>query len=104
VILRYALPVIFLAAYAACRAPGPAGGNAGKNTMPSISDVLKRHTDSLMAIPGVVGVGQGEHNGHPTVYVMVVRLTDSLRRALPDSLEGYAVQIVTSGTIQAQPD
>lgn len=72
--------------------------------MPSISDVLKRHTDSLMAIPGVVGVGQGERNGHPTVYVMVARLTDSLRRALPDSLEGYAVQIVTTGTIQAQPE
>jgi hypothetical protein len=104
VILRYALPVILLAAYAACRAPEPAGGNAGKHAMPSSGDVVRRHTDSLMAIPGVVGVGQGERNGHPTVYVMVARLTDSLRRALPDSLEGYAVQIVTTGTIQAQPE
>jgi len=104
VILRYALPVILLAAYAACRAPEPAGGNAGKHAMPAISDVLRRHTDALMAIPGVVGVGQGERNGHPTVYVMVARLTDSLRRALPDSVEGYAVQIVTTGTIQAQPE
>lgn len=103
-ILRHALAVMLLATCAACRASGPAGGNAGRQEMPSISDVLKRHTDSLMAIPGVVGVGQGEQHGHPTVYVMVAQLTDSLRRALPDSLEGYAVQIVTTGTIHAQPE
>lgn len=72
--------------------------------MPSISDVLKRHTDSLMAIPGVVGVGQGEANGAPTVYVMVISLTDSLRAALPDSIEGYAVVVRETGTIRAQPE
>ncbi|HET8634577.1 MAG TPA: hypothetical protein VFL88_10570 [Gemmatimonadales bacterium] len=72
--------------------------------MPSITDVLKRHTDSLMAIPGVVGVGQGEQNGAPTVYVMVVALTDSLRAALPDSIEGYAVVVKETGEIRAQPE
>ncbi len=72
--------------------------------MPSITDVLKRHTDSLMALPGVAGVGQGERDGKPTVYVMVVELTDSVRRALPDSIEGYAVDVVQSGTIKAQPE
>jgi len=72
--------------------------------MPSIAEVLTRHTDSLMAMPGVVGVGQGERNGSPTVYVMVVQLTDSLRRALPDSIEGYAVEVVESGKIKAQPE
>lgn len=72
--------------------------------MPSIADVLKRHTDSLMALPGVVGVGQGEKNGAPTVYVMIARMTDSLRRALPDSIEGYAVNVVESGEIRAQPE
>lgn len=72
--------------------------------MPSIADVLKRHTDSLMAIPGVVGVGRGEKNGAPTVYVMVERMTDSLRRSLPDSIEGYAVQVNVTGEIKAQPE
>lgn len=72
--------------------------------MPSITDVLTRHTDSLMAMAGVAGVGQGERNGAPTVYVMVVQLTDSLRRALPDSIEGYAVEVVESGKIKAQPE
>ncbi|HEU4761675.1 MAG TPA: hypothetical protein VFS74_05095 [Gemmatimonadales bacterium] len=72
--------------------------------MPSITDVLTRHTDSLMAIPGVVGVGQGEQNGSPTVYVMVTTLTDSLRGALPDSIEGYAVVVKETGEIRAQPE
>lgn len=72
--------------------------------MPSITEVLQRHTDSLMAIPGVVGVGQGEQNGAPTVYVMVVSLTDSLRAALPDSIEGYAVVVKATGEIRAQPE
>jgi hypothetical protein len=72
--------------------------------MPSITEVLTRHTDSLMAMAGVVGVGQGEKNGAPTVYVMVVQLTDSLRHVLPDSIEGYAVEVVESGKIKAQPE
>lgn len=72
--------------------------------MPSIADVLKRHADSLMAISGVVGVGRGEKNGAPTVYIMVERLTDSLRRALPDSIEGYAVDVNVTGELKAQPD
>ena len=71
--------------------------------MPSISDVLTRNTGSLMAIPGVVGVGQGEQNGAPAVYVMVTVLTDSVRAALPDSIEGYPVVVTASGVIRAQP-
>ncbi len=72
--------------------------------MPSITEVLQRHTDSLMTIPGVVGVGQGERNGAPTIYVMVVALTDSLRTLLPDSIEGYAVDVRETGEIRAQPE
>ena len=72
--------------------------------MTPIAEVLRRHTDSLMAIPGVVGVGQGERDGRATVYVMVVRLTDSLRKVIPDSIEGYAVELVQSGEIKAQPE
>lgn len=72
--------------------------------MPSIADVLRRHTDSLMAIPGVVGVGEGEKHGAPTIYVMVERMTDTLRRAVPDSIEGYAVDVHVTGAIKAQPE
>jgi hypothetical protein len=89
---------------AACRPSGSTGDGAEGKNMPSISEVLQRHTDSLMALPGVIGVGRGEKNGSPTVYVMVERLSDSLRRALPDSIEGYAVDVVESGKIRAQPE
>jgi hypothetical protein len=95
---------ILLVAFAACGSPEPSGGGARGREMPSISDVLKRHTDSLMSMPGVVGVGQGEKDGAPTIYVMVERMTDSLRRALPDSIEGYAVDVNVTGKIKAQPE
>ena len=70
----------------------------------SIQQVLARHTDSLLGVPGVVGVGEGAVGGGPSVQIMVTRLTDSLRARLPDRLEGYPVQIVETGVIQAQPD
>lgn len=91
-------------AFAACDSAGLSGGGARGSDMPSFADVLKRHTDSLMAIPGVVGVGRGEKNGAPTIYVMVERMSDSLRRALPDSIEGYAVDVSVTGAIKAQPE
>jgi hypothetical protein len=103
-VIRSAVLTILLAAFAACGSPESSGGGARGSDMPSIADVLKRHTDSLMAIPGVVGVGRGEKNGSPAVYVMVERMTDSLRRALPDSIEGYTVQVNVTGEIKAQPE
>jgi hypothetical protein len=94
---------ILLVAFAASGPSGPSGGGARRSEMPSITDVLKRHTDSLMAIPGVVGVGRGERNGASTIYVMVERMTDTLRRSIPDSIEGYAVDVNVTGAIKAQP-
>jgi hypothetical protein len=57
-----------------------------------------------MSIPGVVGVGQGEKDGAPAVYIMVEQMTDPLRSALPDSIEGYAVDVHVTGRIEAQPE
>lgn len=73
-----------------------------RDTAPDIATVLARHTDSLMAIRGVVGVGEGEQAGRPTVYVMVERRTAELEAALPDSLEGYAVVVSETGRIVPQ--
>lgn len=94
--------LLFLLA-AGCRAapPGPA---AGAQPPMTIAEVLRIHTDSLMALPGVQGVGQGEQGGRPAVQVLVARLTPELRSRLPDELGGYPVQVVETGTIRAQPD
>lgn len=70
----------------------------------TISEVLAAHTDSLMAIPGVVGVGEGAVGGRPAVHVLVAELTDAIRRRLPAELEGYPVQVAESGVIRAQQD
>ena len=53
-----------------------------------IADVLREHTDSLMALPGVVGTAQGEQDGKPCVMVLVVELTDDLKAQIPGELEG----------------
>lgn len=95
---------ILLVVFAACGSGEPSGGGARRNGVPLIGDVLRRHSDSLMAIPGVVGVARGEKNGAPTIYVMVERMNDALRRALPDSIEGYAVDVSVTGEIKAQPE
>ena len=70
----------------------------------TISEVLRIHTDSLMALPGVQGVAQGELDGRPTVQVLVAKLTSDLRGRVPREIEGYAVQVVETGVIRAQPD
>ena len=104
--MKFAVAVlVFLTA---CRPSGPAGGPTQDDPVtgdarPSISTVLASHTDSLMAIPGVVGVGEGEKDGRPTVYVMVERRTAELDAALPDSLDGYEVVVKETGLIEPQP-
>jgi hypothetical protein len=79
-------------------------GKRGPHPLMDITQVLAAHTDRLMAIPGVLGVGQGEVGGRPAVQVLVEHDTPSLRSHLPDSLEGYPVQVVETGPIRAQPD
>ena len=69
----------------------------------TITEALAAHTDSLMAIPGVVGVGEGRLSGAPSIQVLVVRKTPELARRLPASIEGYPVDVVESGVIEAQP-
>ena len=40
-----------------------------------IKEVLKRHTDELMSVPGVVGVAEGEFQGRPCIKVFVMDKT-----------------------------
>lgn len=68
-----------------------------------IEQVLKEHTDSLMALPGVVGTAQGLCRKKPCIKVYVVRLTPELKQQLPQKLEGYTVDIEETGEIKALP-
>ncbi len=62
-----------------------------------ITEVLKRHTDELMSVPGVVGVAEGEFQGSPCIKVFVMDKTQELLRQIPETIEGFLLQIEESG-------
>ena len=61
-----------------------------------ITDVLKRHVDELMAVPGVVGIAEGDSQGMPCIRVFVVDRGPELLEQIPNIIEGYSVQIEQS--------
>ena len=66
---------------------------------PSIDVVLNAHTDSLMAIRGVEGVGQALCDDVPCIRIFASRQTPELDGQVPDSLQGYAVDVEVTGPI-----
>lgn len=70
----------------------------------SIDDVLRAHTDHLMSIDGVVSVGQGLCGGEPCMRVGVSVPADTLRGKIPDSLEGYPVEVTEIGMVRPLDD
>lgn len=71
----------------------------------SIKEVLKRHTEKLMSIQGVIGTGEGRENGTPCIRVFVSKLTPELREKIPDRLDGYPVSLKETGMFRSfSPD
>jgi hypothetical protein len=66
-----------------------------------IVTVKEGNEAGLMAIPGVVGVGIGECNGHVCIIVMVEERTPQIDRDVPDTLDGFPVYIEVTGPIVA---
>lgn len=54
-----------------------------------------------MAIHGVAGTGQGEHNGKPCIKVFVTKKSRKLLRQIPEDLGGYPVIIEETGEFHA---
>ena len=74
-----------------------------ESTVPAnVSQVLERHSDSLMSIPGVVGTAEGSCAGRPCILVLVERDTPALRKAVPAQLDGIQVEIRETGRIRAR--
>jgi uncharacterized membrane protein YiaA len=69
----------------------------------SIEVVLKKHTDELMAMSGVVGTAQGLCDDKPCIKVYVVAMTLELQKKIPKSLEGYPVDVEVTGEFHALP-
>jgi hypothetical protein len=67
----------------------------------NIEEILKKHTDKLMSVPGVVGIAQGESKGVPCIRVFVVRKNSGLLKLIPSQLGGYRVIVEESGEFRA---
>jgi len=69
-----------------------------------VAQVIAAHADTIMAVPGVVGLYESRtDDGSPCIKILVVRLDDALRSRLPRTLEGHPVLIEESGEIRAMP-
>lgn len=88
---------------AGCRG-GSAIDDHNSTQMPtrSIEDVLETHTDSLMAIRGVEGVGQGKCDGEPCIRVFVSEETSDVKAEVPDTIEGYPVDVEGTGPFRTR--
>jgi hypothetical protein len=75
------------------------------NGMPemTIEAALKKHTEALMSLPGVVGTAQGLCEGRDCIKVFVRQRTPELEQRIPAVLEGYQVSIEESGEIRTLP-
>ena len=66
-----------------------------------LADLLRDHTKALMALPGVLGVGEGRRDGVPCIVLLVTAASPEILAALPESLEGYPVEVEAVGEIRA---
>jgi hypothetical protein len=77
---------------------------ASQTAVDAVRRVKERHEGRLLAIPGVIGVGVGVSEKavrQAAIEVYVIQAIDSLRQALPNSLDDVDVKIVETGEIHA---
>ena len=77
-------------------------GCSGRGAPPSqpAVRVIEASADSLMAIPGVVGVYEGLSGRETVIRIMLAEHSDSLVRRLPKRLGGYRVELEVTGPIE----
>jgi len=96
-VARLMVLVLLAGGMGACSSGAARGG--ATVTARSIDEVLAAHTDSLMALPGVVGTAIGLCEGERCIKVLVADSNPATKRKIPDRLEGYRVLVEVTGTI-----
>lgn len=92
--------LFLMAAVVGCQSPKQ-GDEAVDQPTRDISAVLKDHAADWMQIPGVTMVAEGQtETGAPCLRIYVLKLTPELRDRLPETVEGYPVEIEESGEIK----
>jgi len=97
----------FFAGGAGGLAAGPQTGDKPKEMLreaKTIEEVVNLHARHLLAIPGVVGVAQGQLDHRPCLKVFVTKKTPELEQKIPAALEGYPVIIEETGEIRPFPE
>jgi hypothetical protein len=99
-------PVLLAGALAACgggrrgaadRDGSAAGNPEARVPLKSIDEVLAAHSDSLMALPGVVGTAIGLCGEERCIKVFVTDSGAATRRNIPERIEGYGVSVEVTG-------
>ena len=87
-----------------CTSPEAREEPSDQEEMPSrpIEEVLADHTDEWMELRGVVGTSIGQCDDAPCIRVLVVKKTDQLTAKIPAEVEGYTVDLVETGRIEAR--
>src|SRR5436190_17927970 len=71
-------------------------------TSRTMEAVLAAHTDSLMALPGVVGTAIGLCDGAPCIRVIVKDSAAAYNTRFAESLDGYRLRVEASGMFHAR--
>jgi hypothetical protein len=77
---------------------------ASQAAVDAVKRVKERHERRLLATSGVIGVGVGvseKAGGQAAIEVYVIQATESLKQALPKSLDGVEVKTIETGEIRA---
>lgn len=65
----------------------------------SIDEVLAAHTDSLLALPGVVGTAIALCGSERCIKVLLADTTSAAKSRIPARLESYRVVVEVTGPI-----
>ncbi len=68
----------------------------------TITQVLEKHTDKWMRIPGVTGTGEGMSDGKPCIIVFIHKTSATIKKKIPKMVGGYTVILEVTGEIKAQ--
>jgi len=66
-------------------------------TRPTAAEVIARHADRILAMPGVVGMAEGLFHNKPCIQIHMAGYGHSLRKSLPVDLDGYPVITIVTG-------
>lgn len=100
-VLLVLLSLLALVVAGGCLSSGLPGQMENIVQYDTVAQVLGRHTERLMALPGVIGTAESRCSGRPCILVLVMRRTPQLVRLIPAELEGIPVEIRETGPIRA---